>query len=59
MVSFTKFTLCTFNLLDRVVNLSLCSYEFNVVYVQREKSHTGFLIYMKYPISITKIKENH
>ena len=36
-----------------------CSYEFNVVYVQREKSYAGFVIlqqYMKYTLSRTKIK---
>ena len=29
-----EFALCTFNLLDRVVNFSWFLYEFNVVYVQ-------------------------
>ena len=31
------FALCTFNLLDRVVNISWLLCEFNVVYVQRQK----------------------
>ena len=33
-----KFALCTFKLLDRVVNFSRLFIELNVVYVQREKS---------------------
>ena len=34
---FSKFALCTFNLLDPVVNFSWLLYEFNIVYVQRGK----------------------
>ena len=37
-----KFVLCTFHLLEWVVNFSGCLYEFNVVYVQREKSQYLF-----------------
>ena len=33
-----EFVLCTFNLFDRVLNFSWLFNEFNVVYVQREKS---------------------
>ena len=32
-----EFPLCTFNLLDQVVISPGCSYEFKVVYVQREQ----------------------
>ena len=53
-----EFALCIFNVLDRVMNSSGCSHEFNVVYVQWE---TVFVIlqHIKYTHSRTKIKENH
>ena len=37
-----EFALSTFNSLDPVVNSPCCSYKFNVVYVQREKSEYFF-----------------
>ena len=42
-----EFALYTFNLFDRVVDSPGCSYEFSVVYVQREKSQYLFYYNMR------------
>ena len=46
-----EFVLCTFKLLDRVINFSWlgCSYEFNVLYLQREKYIVGYIFVPKCP----------
>ena len=50
-----KFALCTFNLLSRVINFFCCSYEFNVVYVQRDKYIVMLQQHMMYTTFKNKI----
>ena len=61
VTSFANVCTFSFNLLDRVVNFPGCSYEFNVVYVQREKSQ--YLLYYNNiwstHVQEQKLKENH
>ena len=44
-----EIVLCTFKLLDRVINFSWlgCSYEFNVLYLQQEKYIAGYIFVPK------------